>query len=98
MTDLTTDDSWVEYTTDYPPERGQVQLSIYGTFVATVTVQIKDKNQSSSEWRDLQGSLGGVVQFTEPTEQIGTLVAKWTIRAGIKAGDYTSGTVTVTWH
>ena len=93
---LTAEDTWVEYTTDHPVERRRVQLSIYGTFVATVTVQMRDKDEAT--WRDLQGSLGGIVQFTTPTEQVAELQGKWRIRAGIKTGDYTSGTVEIRWH
>ena len=94
--DVTGDDEWIEYETDHPNDRRQVQLSILGTFSATVTVQMYDYDTAA--WRDLQGSLGGVVEFTTPTEQVANLQGKWRLRAGCKSGGYTSGTVSIRWH
>jgi len=60
-------------------------LSISGTFVATVTVQRSDDNLS---WKDVD-------TFTAPTEDYGYQPQVSWYRAGIKTGAYTSGTAVV---
>lgn len=61
---------------------GSFNLSISGTFSATVTVQRSDDN---STWRD-------VSTWTEPTEQVGYDPILNYYRVGVATGDYTSGT------
>ena len=63
-------------------------LSIWGTFVATVTIQKKLRDEDSTAWRDLQS-------FTTATEQIIQSVGPWEYRVGVKTGDFTSGTVNI---
>jgi len=66
---------------------GDFNLSISGTFVATITVQRSfDKG---STWRDVD-------TFTAPIETYGVDPEPVVVyRAGVKTGDYTSGTVSI---
>ena len=62
-------------------------LSISGTFVATITVQ--RSFDLGSTWRDVD-------TFTAPIETFGSDPEPVVVyRAGIKTGEYTSGTATV---
>lgn len=62
-------------------------LSISGTFVATITVQ-RSFDQGST-WRDVE-------TFTSPIETYGIDPGPTVAyRAGVKTGDYTSGTVSI---
>lgn len=62
-------------------------LSISGTFVATVTVQ-RSFDQGST-WRDVD-------TFTAPIETAGFDPEPVVVyRAGVKTGDFTSGTVSI---
>ena len=65
---------------------GDFTLSISGTFVATVTVQRSHDNGVT--WRDVD-------DFTTETEENGFEPEYVKYRAGVKTGNYTSGTVTV---
>lgn len=64
---------------------GPFSLSISGTFDATVTVQ---RSQDNSTWFDVD-------TFTAVTEEVGNEAVLYYYRAGIKTGEYTSGTATV---
>ena len=64
---------------------GTFSLSISNTFVGTVTVQ---RSQDNVNWFDVD-------TFTAPIETIGEEAVLYYYRAGIKTGDYTSGTATV---
>jgi len=64
---------------------GPFSLSVSGTFVATVTVQ---RSQDNATWLDVD-------TFDAATEQVGNEAVLYYYRAGIKSGDYTSGTATV---
>lgn len=64
----------------------KVGLSLYGTFEATVSVQIKRPDQSS--WRTIES-------LSAPTEKVYELSGRMEFRAGIATGDYTSGTAEV---
>lgn len=67
--------------------QGGFNLSLSGTFVATVTVQ-RSFDQGST-WRDVD-------TFTAPIETYGTDPEPVVVyRAGVKTGDYTSGTVSI---
>lgn len=73
-------------------------LSVWGTFSATVTVQIRpwlkpgtQTRSDDGDWRDV--TPGGA--YTAPTEKNGNLKGIWELRAGVKAGAYTSGTANV---
>ena len=66
---------------------GNFDLSIAGTFVATVTVQ--RSFDAGSSWADVD-------TFTAPIETIGFDPIGVNYRIGVKTGDFTSGTVTVT--
>ena len=66
---------------------GAFNLSISGTFVATITVQ-RSFDQGST-WRDVD-------TFTAPIETYGTDPEPVVVyRAGVKTGDFTSGTVDI---
>ncbi|MER8505700.1 hypothetical protein [Mesorhizobium sp. M0571] len=58
-------------------------VSISGTFVATVTVQ---RSKDSSTWFDVDN-------FTAPAEKTGVSGSAWYFRVGVKTGGFTSGTV-----
>ena len=64
---------------------GYFNLSISGTFVATVTVQ---RSTDKSTWVDVDS-------FTAPTEQVGFDPEYMYYRVGVKTGNYTSGTVVI---
>lgn len=66
---------------------GGFNLSISGTFVATVTVQ-RSFDQGAT-WRDVD-------TFTAPIETYGQDPEPVVVyRAGVKTGDFTSGTVSI---
>lgn len=60
-------------------------LSVYGTFSATVTVQ---RSLDGSTWRDVD-------TFTAATETYGFDPEPFFYRAGVKTGEYISGTASV---
>lgn len=61
-------------------------LSIWGTFVATVTLQRSFDNGQT--WLD-------VATYTAPKEDTGMDPEGNLLRVGVKTGDFTSGTVNV---
>ena len=63
-------------------------VSVGGTFTATVTLQRKRVGEADSAYRDVQS-------FTQPAEQVGESAGRWLYRLGIKPGDYTVGTANV---
>lgn len=65
---------------------GFFNLSISGTFVATVTVQRSFDNQVT--WQDVD-------DFTAPTEDYGMEPEVCWYRVGVKTGNFTSGSVDV---
>jgi hypothetical protein len=67
-------------------------LSITGTFVATVYIQRcfwGDDTDTAANWKDVDSR-------TSPTEEIGLTGGKMYFRVGVKSGGYTSGSVTAT--
>lgn len=64
---------------------GHFNLSISGAFVATVTVQ---RSFDNTNWFDVD-------TFTGPIETYGFDPSQVYYRAGIKTGDYTSGTAVI---
>lgn len=64
---------------------GYFNLSISGTFVATVTVQ---RSIDNSSWLDVDS-------FTAPAQEVGFDPEYMYYRVGIKTGDYTSGTAVI---
>lgn len=66
---------------------GRFDVGISGTFSATVTVQRRPYG-SEGAWRDVEA-------FTEAVERTGYSAGAWEVRAGCKAGGYTSGTVVI---
>jgi hypothetical protein len=64
---------------------GNFNLSISGTFSATVTVQ---RSSDNSTWRDVD-------TFTAPSEEVGYEPEVMWYRAGVKTGGFTSGTADV---
>lgn len=64
---------------------GYFNLSISGTFSATVTVQ---RSTDNSSWRDVDS-------YTAAAEEVGFEPEVMYYRVGVKTGGYTSGTVDV---
>lgn len=64
---------------------GYFNLSISGTFSATVTVQ---RSTDSSTWRDVDS-------YTAAAEEVGFEPEVMFYRVGVKTGAYTSGTADV---
>lgn len=71
--------------TDVVNIEGYFNVSISGTFSATVTVQ---RSTDKSTWMDVDS-------FTAPTEVVGFDPEHMWYRIGVKTGGYTSGTVEV---
>jgi hypothetical protein len=65
---------------------GLFDLSVAGTFAATVTIQ---RSYDNATWRDVD-------VFTNEVEMTGTQGEMAWYRAGVKTGEFTSGTVVVT--
>jgi hypothetical protein len=64
---------------------GQFNVSVSGTFSATVTIQ---RSPDNTNWYDVD-------TFTAPTEQFGTDPEQMYYRIGVKTGGFGSGTVVV---
>lgn len=60
-------------------------ISISGTFVATVVVQ---RSKDAVSWLDVES-------FTAAAEKTGVSGSAWYYRLGVKTGGYTSGTAVV---
>ena len=71
--------------TDAVQTEGYFNLSISGTFSATVTVQ---RSWDASTWYDID-------TFTAPTQEVGFDPEYTYYRAGVKTGEYTSGDVVI---
>lgn len=71
--------------TDAVLTEGYFNLSISGTFAATVTVQ---RSWDSSTWYDVD-------TYTAPVQEVGFDPEFTYYRAGVKSGDYTSGSVVI---
>ena len=71
--------------TDAVKNEGYFNISIWGTFAATVVVQ---RSTDASNWRDVDS-------FTVPIETSGFDPEFMYYRVGVKTGDFTSGTVNV---
>lgn len=71
--------------TDPVQVEGYFNLSISGTFSATVTVQ---RSTDKTNWRDVDS-------WTAPTEDYGFDPEYMWYRVGVKTGGFTSGTVDV---
>jgi len=67
-------------------DKGEFDLSISGTFVATVTVQ---------RCRTSAGTYLDIEEHTAPAEKYGKCSGSWYYRAGVKTGDFTSGSVEI---
>lgn len=66
----------------------KLNLSVWGTFVGTVVVQRKPAGAADSEYTT-------IATYTAAVEKIVENVGKWTYRAGILTGGFTSGTANV---
>tara|TARA_R110000823_G_C15936572_1_gene500003 strand:- start:923 stop:1216 length:294 start_codon:yes stop_codon:yes gene_type:complete len=62
---------------------GSFDISVSGTFVATVTAQ---RSENKTTWRDVKS-------YTLPAEEVGYDPILTYYRVGVKTGGYTSGTV-----
>jgi hypothetical protein len=78
---ITAEDEW----TDSIRISGAFDLSIAGTFDATVTVQ---RSYDNSTWRNVD-------TFTKETEEVGWQSEIAWYRAGVDVGDFVSGSITV---
>ena len=61
-------------------------ISVSGTFAATVSLQRKRPGEAASAARDIESYTGG-------TEKLGEMQGHWDVRLFVKTGDYASGTV-----
>lgn len=77
-------DQWLDFQVQPDPNLENIQLSIYGTFNAPVTVQIR--TPGSATWRDVDS-------FTQPGEYHGILKGPFDGRVGVKAGEFVSGAI-----
>lgn len=93
---ITGGDQWVEHSISDLNKLHHMQISIWGTFSATVTVQLKRPDEST--YRDLYDADGEIEAFTAPFEGVMDLMGAWDVRAGCKSGEYTSGTVEIRWR
>lgn len=73
------------FSDDIAIRKGFFNLSIWGTFSASVVVQ---RSFDGTTWLD-------VATFTSPTEEAGFEPTGADYRAGVKTGAYSSGTVNV---
>lgn len=86
MAELTTKSISAENTfSDVVTIEGYFNISISGTFVATVTVQ---RSYDGSTWHDVDS-------WTAPAEEVGFEPEYRAYRIGVKSSNYTSGTVEV---
>lgn len=67
-------------------ERNFFDISVFGTFVATVHLQRKRPGEAASAARDVEA-------YTAGTEKLGEMQGHWDVRLFVKAGNFTSGTV-----
>lgn len=70
-------------------DRGQFDLSVApdGSFSGTVTVQ--RRRPGNEAWVDVK-------TYTAAAEEKGDMASSWDVRAGVKTGDLSAGTVTIT--
>lgn len=67
----------------------KVQVSVYGKFEAVVSIQVRRPDQNDEEdWRDLD-------ETHLTSEIVYDFAGDWVMRAGVKDGDYTSGTIQI---
>jgi len=69
-----------------PRDVNRFTVRIKGTFVATVAVQAIRPGEAASEVVDLK-------TYTAPTLEVGELAGPWQVRAFVKTGGFTSGSV-----
>lgn len=68
--------------------KGDFNVSIQGTFSATVTVQRSYDQDTISNWEDVE-------TFTTAVERIGFEPESMYYRVGVKSGEFTSGTIDI---
>ena len=66
--------------------RNFFDISVSGTFTATVHLQRKRPGEDASAARDVESYVAG-------TEKLGEMQGHWDVRLFVKTGNYTSGTV-----
>ena len=77
--------------TDWLQLRGMnkhFDISIYGTFSATIHLQRKRPDDADAAARDIES-------YSVGAELLGEMHGKWDVRLRIKAGNYTSGTASL---
>jgi hypothetical protein len=87
--DITAQDTWTDELAVGTHEIQTVSLNVTGTFSGTVTVQMWRDDQTSSDAKD--------VHTTTTTDEFKLIdiIGPARVRAGIKTGEYTSGTAEV---
>lgn len=86
---VTADISEADSGTDWLQLRGQrnfFDISISGTFVATVHLQRKRPGEAVSAVRDVES-------YDAAAEKLGEMQGHWDVRLYVKSGNHTSGTV-----
>lgn len=79
-------DQWVEMDVGGGPR--DVSLSVGGSFVASVTLQRKRQDQGNGSYKDLFST-------GDPAEKVVQVVGPCRLRAGVKTGEYVSGTAEI---
>ena len=77
--------------TDWLQLRGHrnfFDVSVSGTFTATVTLQRKRPGEAAAAARDFE-------EYTAGTEKLGEFAGHWDVRLFVKTSAYTSGTATL---
>ena len=67
-------------------ERNRFDISVGGTFAATVHLQRKRPGEAASAARDVES-------YAAATERLGEMQGHWDVRLFVKTGNFTSGTV-----
>lgn len=79
-------DQWLDFRVEPDPQLENLQLSIYGTYNAPVTVQLRQLE--ADPWRDVQ-------RFMQPGEYHGVIKGPFFGRVGVKDGEFVSGSLEV---
>lgn len=69
---------------------GTFDLSVRGSYVGVVTLQRRRPGDTDAEWRDVESFESGA-----EVERTGEFRGAWEVRAGVKSGNWTSGTVKI---
>lgn len=86
---ITAENAFTDFLPVTNPNRNFFSIKVDGTFSATVSVQYKRPGEVDSAAVDDDET------FTAPFIKNGVLNGHWLVRAGVKTGNFTSGTVNI---